>query len=446
MGDSGTSLLKSLRDDVPSFLATTAISEATYFKAGYPADFCSSFTLSEIAQRIKLDLELRGVFRDYKQVHFVAHSFGGLVAQRLISDLDRPQFGVVSGITMLGTPSDGAALADFGARLPGAGRCSIINDLRSSQNSSVLQDLSRDWQTKISDVDSFRISCGYEKRPERPLGIIVPRQRLDSTCEEIFAFDYRHSEMDAPQAGSIEFNWLYSSIKTSLEDHLYHGGLAAGVVDEAEMYLSVKSEIIGTGEIPFPILDQKSDSVQQVGRSPSPLVVDTTVGGFENNNCQGTAGREFGASALGSIQKVGPTTFSLGGSVEASSASFEELCFVEEAGPFTYKETVGEVVYFVANRVQIPEAGGALVISIDGLPVPSVDLQEGDFPVDLPSEFDVKSVGDGSGTFVGEMRVPKLAEGNYFLSLTFQVDMLAKADASAVKPVRFDGTAQITLE
>lgn len=84
----------------------------------YLMNYRSTYITSapNIYQIAKLELERlknRDIFKEYKEIYFIAHSMGGLVTKNLLKQLNRredlPLLRQVKGVIFLGTPSQGAS-------------------------------------------------------------------------------------------------------------------------------------------------------------------------------------------------------------------------------------------------------------------------------------------------------------------------------------------------
>ena len=92
------------------------------YTVGYESPAMSrTSTTEEVAQRVLQQLRDRRVFDRYKQIHFIAHSMGGLVVKRMLLQLNRPievdSLRRVRTVLFLSTPSQGAQTAELGTLL-----------------------------------------------------------------------------------------------------------------------------------------------------------------------------------------------------------------------------------------------------------------------------------------------------------------------------------------
>lgn len=147
-------------------------------------------------------------FEKYKDIHFVVHSMGGLIAKimllRLHSDssthLDR-----IKSVTFLGTPSQGSPLANLAHWFTSNPQA---EDLQTAHINTYLQSLEDQWIQFLifrdtRKLDFPRIYCAYEAKPTISGLWIVPRESAVSRC-------------DAPQQ-SLNFDHLQISKATEID-------------------------------------------------------------------------------------------------------------------------------------------------------------------------------------------------------------------------------------
>jgi hypothetical protein len=113
---------------------------------------------------------------------FVGHSLGGLLAKRMIVDAThtypdyRELADQVAGVVFLATPHDGAAIARVLKSVRIVRHTTLVDDLVDDE--PWLLHLNRSYRVWAADRDvDHRVL--YETRPQRPLGLVVPRSSAD---------------------------------------------------------------------------------------------------------------------------------------------------------------------------------------------------------------------------------------------------------------------------
>lgn len=194
----------------------------------YPSEFCSNFTLNDIAERIRFDLQSSGVFNDYASIILVSHSFGGIVGKKLIVDLEPKDRSKIVGILLLGVHSEGALLADIASYI-GLDSCAIIRDLKDIDTNSILQDVERRWTRLMQGGRSGKrpsVRCMFEKLPSYRTVIILPRNKADQFCDGFkFPANADHFEIAAPVPLSSEYEFIVEAIKAMTNDFIHYSRL-----------------------------------------------------------------------------------------------------------------------------------------------------------------------------------------------------------------------------
>jgi len=211
--------------------------------AEYPANFCSSYTLSEIAKYVSNDFEASRIFLQYRSIVFIGHSLGGLVAKKVILDLDEESRKKVAGLVLLGTPSEGNVLADRATALPFfAGGCELLRDLRSIDSNSILQDTRERWTSLVlSNANGARpsVHCAYERLPIKVgllAKIVVPQDRIDVACDSIHPASANHYTIASFPNGSVDLRWLTNAIHQSFHNAAFYSNAPQFGVGEIDIF------------------------------------------------------------------------------------------------------------------------------------------------------------------------------------------------------------------
>lgn len=147
----------------------------------------------------------------YRHVFFVAHSLGGVVVRKAI--LEDPSLRKrVDGMLLLGVPTGGSNLADFGSMLFDN---NTLDDLRTTQKAGqFLTKLQNDWiNAKLGDIESF---CVAEREYTDGLYMVVTSESAKELCNASFvdAAGYNHHQLAKPATKkSDQVTWLIRALE-----------------------------------------------------------------------------------------------------------------------------------------------------------------------------------------------------------------------------------------
>jgi hypothetical protein len=181
-----------------------------------------SSSITEVANRILIQMINRKLFQEYEQIHFITHSMGGLVTKRMLVNLkqqnDLKKLYSIRSVTFLGTPAHGSFYAKLGALFSGNRQ---FSDMAPEDMNTYIQTLNHDWETmrsgRIKDGSEFPLSyCGYETLPYTSImPKIVPVSSSETSCDSTaVAFDRTHTGLTDLDAGKYMdvYNWTRSNI------------------------------------------------------------------------------------------------------------------------------------------------------------------------------------------------------------------------------------------
>jgi pimeloyl-ACP methyl ester carboxylesterase len=175
-------------------------------------------SIEEAATRLLRQLEDNDIFRRYNEIYFIGHSMGGLLAKRILIDLNRPNrvaiLRRVKAVLYISTPSQGVNIAETGSWLSLNPQ---LRDMRPADLNSFLQTLENQWQDLIRDrgAELFpRSFCAYETKPTYGV-IVVSRVYSATSCDQNpLAVDEDHSTIVKPSSSSADiYIWARSRIQ-----------------------------------------------------------------------------------------------------------------------------------------------------------------------------------------------------------------------------------------
>lgn len=180
--------------------------------------FTNAQMIHEIAIREMDALKDSDEFTQYKEIYFITHSMGGLVAKSLLTHLNRGDDVVllrrVKAIIFLGTPSQGASEAVLGDWLS---KNPQVAQLKPAHLNPWLSDLENYWSQLIDDRKEPlypRAFCAYETLPIFRDYIVVPRGAAASKCDgPPVGLPFDHSDLAMPTSKDRDpYKWVMDKI------------------------------------------------------------------------------------------------------------------------------------------------------------------------------------------------------------------------------------------
>ena len=175
----------------PAMMATDKrFADFDIYLVNYPTPYLRDGpTVEDVATSELHRMSDLGLFSDYYDIHFIAHSMGGIVAKDMLMQLverNEPRaFNRIRSVVFLATPAQGAELASLAAMLGNLQARSIepasINDfIKRIENGWVRLLIRRDKASRTYPI----AHCAYET--EKTFGIIVvPLERANSRCDDV---------------------------------------------------------------------------------------------------------------------------------------------------------------------------------------------------------------------------------------------------------------------
>src|SRR2546427_3665259 len=142
-------------------------------------------TIHEIAVNELSSLKDKGVFRHYHEIHFIAHSMGGLVVKDMLVSLhDDEALQKIRTVVSLGTPAQGSTLVNLGNWISGNPQ---LKGMEPASTNHFIQLLEDEWIKLMLARDKAntrypRVYCAYETLPTFG-AFVVPREMAASRCD-----------------------------------------------------------------------------------------------------------------------------------------------------------------------------------------------------------------------------------------------------------------------
>jgi len=207
----------------PALLGKAIPASSIYRVSYYTPRFSRASTIAEIATRTLQNLKDDGVFKNHKNVHFIAHSMGGLITKAMLAELNHPNkmdlecLDKVKAVIFLSTPSHGADLATYASWISMNPQ---FTDMKPDDLNGFLQTLENSWQNLLRDRDQMGASlprsfCAYETLPGSEGLVAVNRIYASTRCDlNPYPVDVSHSEISRPSSSTDTiFVWVRERIK-----------------------------------------------------------------------------------------------------------------------------------------------------------------------------------------------------------------------------------------
>ncbi len=235
------------RDHAAALPGGRTLGDIDLYTVSYMDAAPAMMSATEIGESLARNPEFLRILDEYNNVLFVAHSMGGIVLRRAIVRLqlngEQARLDRIVGVGLLGSPSEGAPLADFvnvwGCWLPailrkvcwgeyvaqwyGAGWHQITDLQTLEGHNHLLAGLQTDWGSviKARQGKPFIVSCAYETVAEIPALKLAVVERIythTAGCFEQEPITQSHMALSRPI--DIEDNrhqWLRRTIVEALQ-------------------------------------------------------------------------------------------------------------------------------------------------------------------------------------------------------------------------------------
>lgn len=164
------------------------------FVYDYPSPyFATSYSISELADDLRLSIEESEIFDKHREIFFVAHSMGGLVVRQFL--LKYPRLALkVPMIYFFATPTTGSELTEL-AKAAGSFNAQFEN-MKVWKNTEYVGDLVGAWHAaKFNNIESY---CAYELRTTYGFKIVSKESATHSCNNRFDPIDADHMEIVKP--------------------------------------------------------------------------------------------------------------------------------------------------------------------------------------------------------------------------------------------------------
>jgi pimeloyl-ACP methyl ester carboxylesterase len=175
-------------------------------------------TVEEISVRFLQQLKDFGVFDNYKDVSFIAHSMGGIVTKRTLNMLntqaDSSILQKVHTVIYISVPSNGANLAALASWISDNPQ---FKSMSPKAASAYLQGVEGDWadllRQRSSGLPFPRTYSAYETLPTGPVQVVPELYTSELSDGRVIGFDYNHINIVKPRDRDAEvYLWVKSRL------------------------------------------------------------------------------------------------------------------------------------------------------------------------------------------------------------------------------------------
>jgi len=163
------------------------------FVIGYPSSvFHSSYTVDELVEVMRRDLDSAGVFTKHKHVYFLCHSMGGLVVRGYLTRY-RNRASQVPMIYFFSTPTTGAEIANLASLLS---RNRQMKGLLPIDANEYLASLQKDWLAAQFSIASY---CAYETQDTYGIRVVGESSATNLCNRPLDPIDANHLDIVNPR-------------------------------------------------------------------------------------------------------------------------------------------------------------------------------------------------------------------------------------------------------
>ncbi len=163
------------------------------FVIGYPSRlFHSSYTVDELVEVMRRDIDSAGVFAKHKHVYFLCHSMGGLVVRGYLTRY-RNRASQVPMIYFFSTPTTGAEIASMASLLSHNRQ---IQGLLPIDANEYLASVQKDWLAAQFSIASY---CAYETQDTYGIRVVGESSATNLCNRPLDPIDANHLDIVKPR-------------------------------------------------------------------------------------------------------------------------------------------------------------------------------------------------------------------------------------------------------
>jgi internalin A len=163
------------------------------FVVSYPSRLLqSSYTVDELVDVMRRDLDSAGIFAKHKHVYFLCHSMGGLVVRGYLTRY-QPKASQVPMIYFFSTPTTGTQIANFVALLSDNRQLSGVLPVHANE---YLDSVRKDWLAAQFPIASY---CAYETQDTYGVRVVTEESATDLCNRPLDPIDANHIDIVKPR-------------------------------------------------------------------------------------------------------------------------------------------------------------------------------------------------------------------------------------------------------
>jgi hypothetical protein len=197
------------------FLKTTLMKADPYFRdfdifvIGYPSSFFhSSYTVDELVEVVRRDIDNNGVFSKHKHVYFLCHSMGGLVVRGYLTRY-QSRASQVPMIYFFSTPTTGAEISHLSNLLSSNRQ---MRGLLPIDANEYLASVQKGWLAAQFSIASY---CAYETQDTYGIRVVGESSASNLCNRRLDPINANHLDVVKPR--DVQ-DAPYISFRTALQE------------------------------------------------------------------------------------------------------------------------------------------------------------------------------------------------------------------------------------
>jgi pimeloyl-ACP methyl ester carboxylesterase len=179
-----------------------------------------NFTIEEVQENLRDQIERAGIFLRYNGIYIIAHSMGGLIVKRMLATLNTPaevdKLRRIKAALFLSTPTQGAPLAVVGSLFRWCN--TQLSDLRTADGrNSFLQAVENDWARlwRARGFEAFPLAYGaYESNSILGFDVVTRIYAASQYDRNLSALDEDHVSIVKPETiNAPSYQWVKARIQ-----------------------------------------------------------------------------------------------------------------------------------------------------------------------------------------------------------------------------------------
>ncbi len=192
------------------------------YNVNYPTEFLElsdkTLNINELGTYLEDTFEAANIF-EFKNVHIITHSLGGLVTKDMLLKLninEKNKLTHIKSVAFLGVPARGSSLITLSKILPQVILSKNLKDLGPIDSNSYLDSLNDRWK-KFVQSNSMRLNAWYEIQATKG-AILVSKSEADAAYDTISPLNKNHITICKPGSRQDE---IYKRVMHKIKSKNY---------------------------------------------------------------------------------------------------------------------------------------------------------------------------------------------------------------------------------